>query len=174
MNNTFCSATIGRAKRGTGGFSLVEVTLAVAVVAIGLMGVLGLFPLGMDAVRQSADATQMMSIGQDNLAYFQQMGSTNIYYAGYPAIDPTQVISPLTESYSSNLTADGIWYHVDAIVSTNRMSTISNLSPPPFFTNMIERVQIGVFRISTNLTTGQGRNIGNTNYYVTEVDRYVQ
>ena len=157
MKNPQHSATVGRACRTARGFSLVEVTLAIAVVAVGLVAILGLFPLGMDAVRQAADSTQLMTVGQDNLAYFQQMAAdTNYYY------NTTDVILPGVSH--TNLTVDGIWYRMDTIVTSSGFSTISAGG-----TNMISRVQIGVYRTAGSATTN---GISNTNYYFTEVARY--
>ena len=178
MKNTFYPLTFGRAKRGTRGFSLVEVTLAVAVVAIGLLGILGLFPLGMDAVRQAADATQMMAIGQDNLAYFQEEAANSNYYAMLaPGVyDPTKVIDPASSfgSYSSNLIVDGISYRVEAIVTNSPApgSGLSSIWAGP--TNTISRVQVGVYRIAITTVFPFYKPIGNTNFFITEVARYVE
>ena len=178
------------------GFSLVEVTLAVAVVAIGLLGVLALFPLGMDAVRQAADSTQMMAIGQDWIAEFQQEAANA---SCYDVADPVQVIDPASPSFgscSSNLNVDGIWYRVDAIVTNSGFPQITVYNNTNFFSgcstiiigfatnitcsvtntiivtnNMISRVRIGVYRIAGAAATS---GITSTNYYFTEVARYVQ
>ena len=153
----------------THGFSLVEVTLAIAVVAIGLVGIMALFPLGLDAVRQAADATQMMAIGQDALADFQQEAANPNCYArgsgGYTniVIDPA---SPFYGNFASNSNVDGIWYRVVASVTNDGFSTISMGG-----TNMISRVCILVFRTTGSLSTTP---LSSTNYYFTEVDRYVQ
>lgn len=45
--------------RGQGGFSLVEVALALLVVAIGLTAVFGLFPAGMQSSRAAVEETEM-------------------------------------------------------------------------------------------------------------------
>lgn len=48
-----------------GGFSLVEVTLALAICAIGLLSVLGLFPQALTSARNAADNTISATIVQD-------------------------------------------------------------------------------------------------------------
>jgi uncharacterized protein (TIGR02598 family) len=47
------------------GFSLVEVTLALAVIAIGLIAIIGLLPHGLQASRDAADNTIAATIAQD-------------------------------------------------------------------------------------------------------------
>ena len=177
MENTLNSTTLGQTRRTARGFSLVEVTLAVAVVAIGVVGILALFPLGMDAVRKAADDTQMMAIGQDWIAYYQQMAANTNYYPTQlnAATYGTNVINgTLSESIAQQV--DGIWYISDATVTNTGFSQI--FSPNPTYyaqagpTNMTSRVQIAVYR-----TTGPTLYLRQTNtvhYYFTEVDRYVQ
>ncbi|MEI8315028.1 MAG: prepilin-type N-terminal cleavage/methylation domain-containing protein [Verrucomicrobiota bacterium] len=163
MPTTFNSPTTIRTSRAPHGFSLVEVTLAVAIVAIGIVGILALFPLGMDAVRKAADDTQMMTIGQDIIAYFQQNASPANHYS----LRASEVISN-ESSYSINTTMDGIYYHVDVVVTNGGFSSIYD---PSGLTNMISRVQIAVYRTTPTYTP----LISNTvHYYFTEVDRYVQ
>jgi len=143
------------------GFSLVEVTLAVAIVAIGLLGIMSLFPIGMDATRQAADYTQEGSIASDIIAYYQQLAiDTNDY-----STLPSEVIPP-SLSISTNLLSDGIWYHLDATVINSGFSIISNSG-----SNMTSRVIIGIFRVIDGVST---TSIAQTNYFFTEVDRYVQ
>ena len=182
MQNTLNSATSGSTRRTARGFSLVEVTLAVAVVAIGVVGILALFPLGMDAVRKAADDTQMMAIGEDAIAYFQQMAVNTNYYPTQLGATTygTNVINGTQESYSTNQQVDGIWYCVNATVTNTGFSQIFSPNPTNYYaqaglTNMTSRVQIAVYRVATNLISGQGSLISNTvHYYFTEVDRYVQ
>ena len=182
MNTPCHSLPLGSARRSTHGFSLVEVTLAIAVVAIGLVGIMALFPLGMDAVRQAADSTQMMAIGQDNIAYYQQEAmNLNNYYS----VLPSEVIP--TTSYSTNLSVDGIWYRADTSIANAGFSTIVGNLISNYYNislgvtnitiitnlnmNMTSRVRVGVYRINgSNATVA----IGSTNYYITEVDRDVQ
>lgn len=47
------------------GFTLTEIVLALAVIAIAFVGVLGLLPAGLDASRQAADSTVVAEILED-------------------------------------------------------------------------------------------------------------
>ena len=170
MNTHYFSRSPGRLRRLSRGFSLVEVTLAIAVVAIGLVGVMALFPLGMDAVRQAADSTQMMAIGQDVLADFQQEAANGSCYSMISSglYDTTKVIDP-SASYgncASNSNVDGIWYRVEATVTNSGFSTITAGG-----SNMVSRVKILVYRTNGSASTTA---LSSTNCYFTEVDRYVQ
>jgi uncharacterized protein (TIGR02598 family) len=53
------------------GFSLVEVAVAVAVIAIGLLVILGLFPQGLQSARNAADNTMSATIAQDLFSYIR-------------------------------------------------------------------------------------------------------
>lgn len=194
MQTAFESPTANRTNCQPHGFSLVEVTLAIAIVAIGIVGILALFPLGMDATRKAADDTQMMAIGQDWIAYYQQMSANSNYYALFgTSIDSTNVIDPALENYINiHLFVDKIWYRVDAVVTNAGINLTMSGTPaivpviyglgfptitdPNGLTNMISRVQITVSR-----TTGPPTYLPMTNaayntthYYFTEVTRYVQ
>ena len=176
MQNTF---TFHSARRTARGFSLVEVTLAVAVVAIGVVGILALFPLGMDAVRKAADDTQMMAIGEDWIAYYQQMAANTNYYS-VNNTSPFVCTNVIGAFYSESITqqVDGIGYISDATVTNTGFSQI--FSPTNDYqyaglTNMTSRVQIAVYRVATNSVSKTVNRITNTvHYYFTEVDRYVQ
>jgi prepilin-type N-terminal cleavage/methylation domain-containing protein len=69
----------------TSGFSLVEVALAVAVIAIGLLVVIGLFPQGLQSARDAADNTMSATIVQDLFSYLRS----------YPFSAPPMQICPL-------------------------------------------------------------------------------
>ncbi|MGD0650814.1 MAG: hypothetical protein ABSA97_06705 [Verrucomicrobiia bacterium] len=69
MNARFPNRFCGRARptndRATAAFSLIEVALAVAVIAIGLLAVIGLFPQGLQSARDAADNTLSATIVQN-------------------------------------------------------------------------------------------------------------
>jgi uncharacterized protein (TIGR02598 family) len=64
-----------RARRRPGvnsGFSLVEVVIALGIVATVMVALMALLPLGMDALRESADLTVQSRIAQDLIGDVQQ------------------------------------------------------------------------------------------------------
>jgi uncharacterized protein (TIGR02598 family) len=66
-----CSLVTGRA-----GFSLVEVTMAMAIMAIGLIAILGLIPQGVKSSRDAADNTTVATIVHD---IFSTIRSAPVY-----------------------------------------------------------------------------------------------
>ena len=132
----------------TRGFSLVEVSLAIAVVAIGLIGILVVFPLGVDATRLSKNLTQIATIGQYEIAYWQQEALDFDLYTNNP-----NVIVPNSMSYSGNVTVNGISYWKNVVVVNSDYPQISTVGLP--ITNMITRVYISIWqdRKSTRLNS---------------------
>jgi prepilin-type N-terminal cleavage/methylation domain-containing protein len=137
-------------------FTLVEVSLAIAVVAIGLVGVLALFPLGLRATRGAADDTQMAIIGQDYVSYYQQLALTNVNYYGLGTA-PTGVLQEVAWPTDTNI-IDGVPFYVNVTVTNSGFPQITNTS-----LRLVSRVIIQVSRPGSK-----------TNTYVTEVARYVQ
>lgn len=137
-------------------FTLVEVALAIAVVAIGLVGVLALFPLGLRATRGATDDTQMATIGQEFISKYQQaaMNSANFVSPGPLANDFIQTNVYVSGAGFVNL--GDVSYNVDVLITNAgfpQMTNGANL--------LISRVIIKVSR--------QGSK---TNTYFTEVTRY--
>ena len=71
----------------TAAFSLVEVTLAIGIIAFGLIAIIGLLPVGMNSGRESVDVTHAQLVAQDVFdrirAYSVSNDSTNSkYYFG--------------------------------------------------------------------------------------------
>jgi uncharacterized protein (TIGR02598 family) len=54
--------------RATRGFSLVEVVLALAVVTVGMVTILGLFPQGLNSARRAMDDSLSAMVAQDAIA----------------------------------------------------------------------------------------------------------
>src|SRR6266850_1533954 len=63
------------------GFSLVEVTLALAVMAIGLIAIIGMIPQGVQSSRDAADNTLVATIVHDT---FNQMRLRALTGTGWP------------------------------------------------------------------------------------------
>lgn len=72
--------------RAGGGFSLVEVTLALGIVGFALVGVLGLFTVGIEASRDSAHDTTVGLIAQD---VFHRLRA-EVATVGAPLADPVR------------------------------------------------------------------------------------
>lgn len=54
--------------RSSQGFSLIEVVMAIAIVAVGLVAILGLIPQGLKSARNAADDSLVAVIAQDTIA----------------------------------------------------------------------------------------------------------
>lgn len=63
-------------------FSLVEVVLALGIVAIGLVSILGLFPTGLNASRDSANETRASEMSQGIFATLRGQDFTNAWLYG--------------------------------------------------------------------------------------------
>jgi len=62
-----------------GGFSLVEIALALLVASIGLMAVMGMFPMGMESGKKAIDEAQCALFAEEIFNGFRaRMGSTNV------------------------------------------------------------------------------------------------
>jgi len=60
------------------GFTLIEIVISLAILAVGLVGILSLFPIGFDAARRSVNSTQVAIYGHEKLEQIRN--------AGFPAI----------------------------------------------------------------------------------------
>ncbi len=69
------------------GFTLVEILLALLILSVGLLGVLALFPLGIDAARVSVETTRAATIARMAKAYlFEVNGSGADTYSPFQRI----------------------------------------------------------------------------------------
>lgn len=75
-------------RRTRAGFSLMEITVAIGVIAFGLIAILGLLPVGMKSGREAIDATRTSLIAQDVFNRVRASTMSNIpgspfYYGPY-------------------------------------------------------------------------------------------
>ena len=73
-------------KQSDSAFSLIEVVLALAVSAIGLVAILGLLPQGLQASRDAADNTISATIVHDIFSTLRAspfLNATNVYSLGF-------------------------------------------------------------------------------------------
>src|SRR6266478_6603145 len=92
-----------RASQSCSAFTLVEIILALAVMAIGLLATLVLFPVGLNATRTASDNTEMATIGAEYISIYQQAASSaNNYDAPFGV--PQDILAQ-ADSYPTN-TAD--------------------------------------------------------------------
>lgn len=145
-------------------FTLVEIALAIAVLAIGLLGTLVLIPVGLDATRTASDNTETATIAAEFISKFQQAAlSTNNYAFPGPGLDLNVFAKA---DYFQTITNDnGVIFYSHIMVTNTDFAQINSCCNPltggNWPTNTISRVVIDLWRPG-----------GNTNTYVTEVVRY--
>jgi uncharacterized protein (TIGR02598 family) len=83
------------------GFSLVEVALSLAILAVGMVGVLALLPVGLESARQVHAEAVMASLVRTRLAEFATNGLTESSYAEItpPKVSTNQFFK--TESFTA-------------------------------------------------------------------------
>jgi type II secretory pathway pseudopilin PulG len=94
-------------RRNKEGYSLVEVSLALLVVAIGLLTIFALFPDGLDLSRKSVDATEVTAFAEfvfaslDGMASSTNANSWNVFRNNVTNLPPTYILTntPLTQLY---------------------------------------------------------------------------
>lgn len=114
-----------------GGFSLVEIILALAVVSIGMVGILALFPLGLDATRQATDATEAATIASEQITYYQQATLNSINYIGSPIIDS---ITTNIAGCFYTIVISGTVTSCSPLICTNSVTTYSVSKKPALYT----------------------------------------
>ena len=98
---------------GVHGFTLIEIVISLAILAIGLVGILSLFPIGFDAARRSVNSTQVALYAHERL---EQVKNT-----GFPAVGLTTGAFPdINYQWSQNVStvgASGTLRQVDLTIS---------------------------------------------------------
>jgi hypothetical protein len=108
---------------GAAAFSLVEVSLAIAICAVGLLALVGLIPAGLNASRRAADDSLIASIASDIMQCRRISPYTNTTY--YPGNSMT-LLSPIGSSGTINLDAMGN-------TPLNPDGTVNTLYLEPYF-----------------------------------------
>lgn len=72
----------------SGGFSLIEVALSLAILAVGMVGVLALLPVGLDGARQVHAETVAAQIVRGAIADFSTNGFSSGGYGTIAGINP--------------------------------------------------------------------------------------
>jgi prepilin-type N-terminal cleavage/methylation domain-containing protein len=151
-----------RAAKSRSAFTLVEIILAIAVMAIGLLGTLVLFPVGLTATRTASDNTEMATIASEYIALYQQAAlNTNDYTS--LGLGLQVLTSGPPDSYPIITNDSGAYYYGHIAVRDMGFSPIFGYDASGNLTgtNTISRVTIELWRPG-----------GNTNTYITEVARY--
>jgi len=89
---------VNRPSQGSAGFSLVEVALSLAILAVGMTGVLALLPVGLDSARQVHAETIAASLVRSAMGNFSSNGWTA---SAYSAISGPAQGTVLTNQYYS-------------------------------------------------------------------------
>ena len=133
-----------RNRSGSGGFSLVEVALSLAILAVGMTGVLALLPVGLDSARQVHAETVATSLVRSAIGDFTTNswssngfarisgganGSilTNMYYAaeGQPLSDPAtavfgiQFVKQSSDANSCRYFLNLVWPYAAFLANSN-------------------------------------------------------
>ena len=84
-------------KRSINGFTLFEIVIAMGILAIGILGILALFPVGMDSQKRAGDYTQLMQLAQWKMADIQYRSHVTALATGsFPTSSPDP--QPFTQS----------------------------------------------------------------------------
>lgn len=148
------------AKQDTRAFTLIEVTLAIGVVAIGLVAILALFPLGLRATRKADFQTEAALMGQDYIAYYQQraLSAGNYDNTGTPA---TVLQNENYQDIKTNL--NGRVFSVRVVVTNEGFNALALNG-----TNLTSRVLLTIYPYKNGI-----EDTNEVASYVTEVARYV-
>jgi uncharacterized protein (TIGR02598 family) len=90
--------------RGPEGFSLVEIMLALAIIAIGLIAIIGLIPQGIKSSRDASENTLVATIVHDTFNDLRRQALTppwppNLVDVYYDVAGTNQSLSPSVDTY---------------------------------------------------------------------------
>ena len=101
MNSTANISRIKSAKQD--GFNLIEVTLAVAIVGVGVLAVMGMLPVGLEASRRVSDDTIINTIVGDMFNWRRVTPYSSISWFPYnaPALTTTRPSTPVVTIFDA-------------------------------------------------------------------------
>lgn len=99
-------------KRNKSAFTLIEIIIALVILTVGLVSILALFPVGLDAMSRAANTTKATFLAQADMEEAKRLGHGYVV-----AISKVQAPSPY-EGFDHELTLDTTnpWTQVDAQV----------------------------------------------------------
>ena len=112
--------------RNRAGFSLVEVTLAIGVVAFALIAILGLIPVAQDSARQAVNDTKTSLIGQDVFVRVRSSLNSASTFANPSTVFPNPPVGP-----SYYYTNEGTFFSDAANLSATLNAANLNGEPLP-------------------------------------------
>ncbi|MFZ4598340.1 MAG: type IV pilus modification PilV family protein [Terrimicrobiaceae bacterium] len=132
-------------KNSTRGFSLIEIVLALGVIAFALVGIMGLFPVAMKSAQESMRETRATFIAQQIFSDLRTGTGTNRFLLVGAA--PTAT-TPL--SLADNSASVVVLFDNNAVATgTNGATTFSNAAPSAaFVANVTVQTNTGVPNLS--------------------------
>lgn len=159
-------------RRNRSGFTLIEVTLAIAVALIGIVGVLAILPQGMQSARSAADNTITATVVEN---IFSQLRTGNFQQGGGTVI----CTDPTCSSYVQiNLGKDSpveTFYFDQAGVITNasRVAWNTYYQMTLTYTNQAQQgLPLLSLVTATVVWPAQAQSPPNTNIFTTEIAQY--
>lgn len=127
------------------GFTLIEVVFALAVLLIGLVGVLALFPVGLTASKKAGDYTTAALVAEQVIANIRSAGY-NVYPAGTYALGPQgppgfiDVDGPVDEDTSATDSDDlPEGFSWEAVVTDTNISNLRRVSLAIYWVDQLAR-----------------------------------
>ena len=141
----------------SGGFSMVELTLALGIIAFALIAIVGLLPVGLTASRSAADDTQTAMVMQDVFNRVRDSVNRGVYFDGTfarvplssgpaPAAVPVALPGPWEGGAGNDQTIT--WYY-----GLNGIYLPEAMADTPDFSKVQYRVDVKLGRTWDSTTT---------------------
>ncbi len=136
------------------GFTLVEIVFALAILLVGLVGVLALFPVGLTASKKAGDYTTAALVGEQIIASIRNAGY-NIYgdipsppsYAWQVGINPPEF--DYYPSFGGSLPEGFSW---SALVETTTISNLRKVTLVIYWVDQLAREPHSGYRVEKFVT----------------------